>query len=63
MNACKSSQKILEIISGDSNVTTAEIASMLGITRRTVAKHIASLQSFNCLRRIGSDNGGYWEVM
>lgn len=59
----KSSQKILEIISGNLNVTTEVIADMFDISRCTVSKLIAYHQSFNRLRCVGPDNVGYWEIM
>ena len=59
----KSSQKILDAISGNPDITTKELAEMLGITRRAVAKHMAALQSSGLLRRVGPDKGGHWEVI
>ena len=59
----KSSQKILELIKEDSAVTTQEMADILGVTRRAVAKQIAFMQAQNLIRRIGPDKGGHWEVI
>ena len=59
----KSSQKIIEIISQNPEVTTSDIADVLGISRRAVAKHIATLQGSGVVRRVGPDKGGYWEVI
>lgn len=39
-------------------LTTQELADNMGVSRRTVAKHIAELQRLGRLCRIGLDNGG-----
>lgn len=59
----KSSQKIQGLISGNPATTTQELADMLGISRRAVAKCVASLQALGKLKRIGPDKGGHWEVV
>ena len=59
----KSSQKICEAISANPEITTQELAEMLGISRRAVAKHIAALQASARILRIGPDKGGHWEVV
>ena len=59
----KSSQKIQELILGNPATTTQELADMLGISRRAVAKCVASLQALGKLKRIGPDKGGHWEVV
>ena len=59
----KSTQKILDLIRVDPYVTTQEMADSIGIIRRTVAKHIKSLQERGVIKRIGPDKGGHWEVV
>ena len=59
----KSSQKIIEMIKQNAQITTQEMADALGISRRAVAKAIAKLQETNCVRRVGSDKGGHWEII
>jgi hypothetical protein len=59
----KSSQKILELISVDSRITTQAMADNLGVSRRAVAKAIAKLQALGILRRVGPDKGGHWEII
>ena len=56
-------QKILDLIRENPYVTTKEMADSIGIIRRTVAKHIKSLQEKGIIKRIGPDKGGYWEVV
>ena len=59
----KSTQKILDLIRENPYVTTQEMADSIGIIRRSVAKHIKSLQEKGKIKRIGPDKGGHWEVI
>ena len=59
----KSTQKILDLIRENPYVTTQEMADSIGIIRRTIAKHIRSLQDKGIIKRIGPDKGGHWEVV
>ena len=59
----KSSQKILELIKQNPNITTTELADNLKISRRAIAKQIATLKGSNQIRRIGPDKGGHWEIV
>ena len=34
----------------------------LGISRSAIQKHIERLKDAQCLRRVGPDKGGRWEV-
>ena len=56
-------QKIINLIRENPYVTTQEMADSIGIIRRTIAKHIRSLQDKGIIKRIGPDKGGYWEVV
>ena len=59
----KSSQKILELMKQNPATTTTELAQLLNISRRAIAKQIALLKEKGLIRRIGSDKGGHWEVL
>ena len=59
----KSSQKIIELITDDYTITTQEMANRLGISRRAIAKAIATLQNNGIIRRVGPDKGGHWEII
>ncbi len=59
----KSSQKIIDIIKENSNVTIAELSLKIGISDRAVKKQIASLKNKCILKRIGPDKGGHWEII
>ena len=54
--------KLLTLLAENPIISTSELASILGVTRRTIARDIASLKAANQLRRIGPDKGGHWEV-
>ena len=58
----KSSQKILSLITENAQITTQEMADLLDISRRAVAKQLANLQTEGIVKRVGPDNGGHWEV-
>jgi len=59
----ESSEKILEIILANKNVSAQEIAKQMGISSRAVEKQIAKLKKYGVLKRIGPARGGHWEVM
>lgn len=55
-------QMIITLIERDANVTTTAMAEMIGVSRQSIAKHIAKLKEQGVIRRIGPDKGGHWEV-
>ncbi len=59
----KSVQKIVDFISENPNITTQEMANLLGINRSVVARHIKTLQEKGIIRRVGPDKGGHWEIV
>ena len=59
----KSSQKIIELIQENPNVTTSEMAEKIGVTRRAIAKITSALQAEGVIRRVGPDKGGHWEII
>lgn len=38
------------------------MAETLGVSRRAIAKQIATLKELGIIRRIGPDKGGHWEI-
>ncbi len=59
----KSSPKIIRLIGVNPNITTLEIAKILGLSKRAVLKNIKKLKEQNKLKRVGPNKGGYWEVI
>ena len=55
--------KILLLIKKTPNITTTELATEIGVTRRTIARYITKLKTQNKIKRIGPDKGGFWEVV
>ena len=62
----KSSEKnyaIIAAIRQNAKVSAAEIAIQPGISSRAVEKRIKTLRESGVIRRVGSDKGGYWEIV
>ncbi len=59
----KASGKILEACREKPSVTIPELASVIGITERSVQRNIQKLQKDGLLRRVGGRKEGYWEVI
>lgn len=55
-------KSIITIISNNPNITTTQMATVLGINRSAVSKHIKRMQAEGVIRRVGPDKGGHWEV-
>ena len=61
-SAQKSVQKILALISGQPNITIAELATRLGVSPGAVKKHLRKLKVRGFLKRVGPDKGGHCDV-
>ena len=59
----KTPQKIIELINNNANITTSEMANIIGIDRSNIARAIRKLQAEGLIRRVGPDKGGHWEVV
>ncbi|MBO4335118.1 MAG: HTH domain-containing protein, partial [Desulfovibrio sp.] len=57
------SEKILTILQSDPQRTASQLATALGVTRRTIERAIAALRKKGRLLRIGPTKGGRWEVL
>jgi ATP-dependent DNA helicase RecG len=44
-------------------ITQSEMSATLNISVKAVEKHLKNLREKNVIRRVGSDNGGHWEVV
>ena len=58
----ESSERILEIILNNKNISAQQIAKQMGISSRAVEKQIAKLKNYGILKRIGPAKGGHWSV-
>lgn len=59
----KTEEQILELMRKNVSITTEEIGSALGITKRGVLKQVEKLKGQGRLKRIGPARGGHWEVL
>ena len=58
----KSSEKILQIMKEQPEISATQLSKEIGISPRAVEKQISALKAKGKIRRIGSDKGGHWEV-
>ncbi|MCL2142818.1 MAG: Fic family protein [Methanomassiliicoccaceae archaeon] len=56
-------EEILKIISHDPGTTAAGMADMLGLSVRTVRRHLSSMAADGMIKRAGSDKTGHWEAV
>lgn len=54
---------ILAEISKDSHLPIAELASVVGVSRRTLIRDLNKLKEQGRIVRIGSDKTGHWEIL
>ena len=59
----KTPQKILELIEGNPQITTHEMAAIIGIDRRNIHRNIKKLREQGVLCRVGPDKCGHWEII
>ena len=57
------SGRILSALTEHPEATIADLAEAIGVTSRTIERHLKRLQEGGLLRRIGPDKGGSWEVL
>ncbi len=57
------SEKILKTIEQNDSITISELASLIGVTERSIERNIQKLQSIGLLRRIGGRKEGRWVVI
>ena len=62
-NREKSREKILRVVGESPAITIQEMAQSLGLSRAGIEKVIRQLKREGCLKRIGPDKGGRWEVV
>ncbi|MFM8443145.1 MAG: RNA-binding domain-containing protein [Methylococcus sp.] len=62
-SSLKTSQKIIELMRNEPEITIADLSTRVGITDRAIKKQIEKLKTQGQIRRIGPDKGGRWEVV
>lgn len=59
----KRDAEIVRMMKENPEVTTSQIAEILGVSRQTIATRVKVLQTQGFVRRIDPDKGGRWEVV
>ena len=59
----KTSEKILSAIRDKADITISELAEVVGVTPRSVERHLQKLQQTGLLTRVGGRKQGQWEVI
>ncbi|HAS55875.1 MAG TPA: transcriptional regulator [Firmicutes bacterium] len=54
--------RMISEIRNNPNITSSQLASILGISTTAVEKNIRYLKDNGCIERIGSNKSGYWKV-
>lgn len=54
--------QIIVNIKADPFISYEELSEVLGIPRRTLARRMKELVVAGCIRRVGANKNGYWEV-
>jgi Fic family protein len=55
-------KKILNEIKINPSITQEELATIVGITRKSIIENMKKLQANGLIKRIGSDKNGYWQI-
>jgi len=55
-------KKIVALMAEKPEITTTEIAELLGITRRQIEKYVSELKTLGIIKREGSNKNGCWVV-
>ena len=55
-------QKIIDAIKTNPYVTQEELATIIGITKKSITANMKKLQNSGLINRIGANKNGYWQV-
>lgn len=56
------SSRILVLLRANPNATAEKMARALGVTDKTIKRHLKALREQGRIRRVGSDKTGHWEI-
>ena len=59
----KTSEKIIQIINENSQISAKDIGVILGLTSRAVEMQLSKLKAEGKIKRVGPDKGGSWVVL
>jgi Fic family protein len=57
------SDKVLIMLRANPKATAKKMALALGVTDKTIKRHLKALREQGRIKRIGSDKAGYWEII
>jgi len=57
------SGKVLILLRANPKATAKKMASALGVTDKTIKRHLKALREQGRIRRVGSDKTGHWEII
>lgn len=55
--------KVLTLVRAQPKVTAQKMALILGVTDKTIKRHLKVLREQGRIQRVGSDKAGHWEIM
>ena len=58
----KSREKIIALLAENGKLSAVALAERIGISAKTVEKHLSNLKADGIIKRIGPDKGGHWKV-
>ena len=58
----KTTDAVMVCIQQDKTITRQQMAEFIGKDLRTIGRAIKKLKELGCLKRVGSDKAGYWEL-
>ena len=61
-NPTKSRDKIVALLSKDGRLSAVDLGKKIGISAKSVEKHLANLKADGIIERIGPAKGGHWRV-
>jgi len=57
------SDKILTLVRANPKMTAQKMALALGVTDKTIKRHLKALREQGRIQRIGSDKSGHWQII
>lgn len=55
--------KITELIKVNNKISTAEMAVMLNVSKRTILRDVKNLKKKNKIKRTGTEKKGHWKLI
>lgn len=56
------SGRVLVLLRANPKATAEKMASALGVSDKTIKRHLKALREQGRIRRVGSDKTGHWEI-